>query len=43
MKLKLKGELRRTFTGSCQLVGIDPKTVKKHAPKLRQHWENQDF
>ena len=31
------------WTASCQIVSIDPKTVKKHYPELHSRWEDMEF
>lgn len=32
-----------TFSKATQLVGIDPKTVKKHAKELVVHWNDKNY
>lgn len=37
------GKVNITWTGACQLVGIDPQTAKKHSPELREKWYDPSY
>jgi len=40
--LKSQGSLP-TWTSSCQKIGIEHRTVKRHAPQLYERWDDENF
>lgn len=40
---KRDGGIQIAWLKACELVGIDPKTVRRHDPELRRRWDDWEF
>lgn len=40
---KRGGRVRLSWIVACQMIGIDPKTVRRHDPELRKRWDDWEY